>query len=446
MNPPAMRLGRGLRMAALALLVMLFAFAVGGASQRSPALGVAIALGVLLLGVSAVQPAALPIVAVPLIVVSTRIGTEGLDLSVSDAALGLASVTALIFTFRPFSPPLRTLLWLNAGYQLVTLLTVTATPQLANTVEWFHAWMLVSGALIVGWTIGRAGYAKFAVRLLVAILGMLAVSALVQALTQYGHGDFSAVYLRWPIAMHKNALGTLLTFGATIAYARPAWLDYRRWQSTGLFLLLTAGMLVTQSRQAIISMAVALLVLALRRGGGARRRRPEVIVFVVVPILVLVATMVRDQVRSGNRFNSVFQRVTWFQDAISFWSTSPWLGHGLRFWYYNPTLPIQPPNAELEVLTSSGVVGLVAFLIMMVGVLVVLWRLDPAFGTLAFVLVLARLVQGQLDLFWAAVQVPLPFLIAGICLALQDQADSRDAGRLRQPDGAPTAATGGPSA
>jgi hypothetical protein len=54
--------------------------------------------------------------------------------------------------------------------------------------------------------------------------------------------------------------------------------------------------------------------------------------------------------------------------------------------------------------------------------LVVLWRLDPAFGTLAFALVLARFLQGQLDLFWIAVQVPLPFLVAGICLALQNQA------------------------
>ncbi len=33
--------------------------------------------------------------------------------------------------------------------------------------------------------------------------------------------------------------------------------------------------------------------------------------------------------------------------------------------------------------------------------------------------VLSRLVQGQLDLFWVAVQTSVPFLIVGICLGAQ---------------------------
>ena len=32
------------------------------------------------------------------------------------------------------------------------------------------------------------------------------------------------------------------------------------------------------------------------------------------------------------------------------------------------------------------------------------------------VVILSRLVQGQLDLFWVAVQTSIPFLIVGICL------------------------------
>ena len=35
---------------------------------------------------------------------------------------------------------------------------------------------------------------------------------------------------------------------------------------------------------------------------------------------------------------------------------------------------------------------------------------------MAFVVILSRLVQGQLDLFWVAVQTSIPFLIVGICL------------------------------
>ena len=52
----------------------------------------------------------------------------------------------------------------------------------------------------------------------------------------------------------------------------------------------------------------------------------------------------------------------------------------------------------------------------MVGSLVVLWRMDPRYGLLSFVVILSRLVQGQLDLFWVAVQTSVPFLIVGICL------------------------------
>jgi hypothetical protein len=76
----------------------------------------------------------------------------------------------------------------------------------------------------------------------------------------------------------------------------------------------------------------------------------------------------------------------------------------------------QPPNAEMEVLTTAGLLGLLAFFALMVGSLVVLWRIPPLYGTLAFTVVLARFVQSQFDLFWVTAQVSIPFLVAGLCL------------------------------
>jgi hypothetical protein len=73
-------------------------------------------------------------------------------------------------------------------------------------------------------------------------------------------------------------------------------------------------------------------------------------------------------------------------------------------------------------LSSGGLVGLVGFLLMFLIILVVLWRLDSRFGTLAFVMVMMRFVQGQFDLFWVAAQVSIPFVIAGICLGAQAHA------------------------
>ena len=105
------------------------------------------------------------------------------------------------------------------------------------------------------------------------------------------------------------------------------------------------------------------------------------------------------------------------------------MGHGLRYWT-QPEAPgyFQPPNAFLEVAAATGLVGLAGFLVMWVGLVVVLLRTAPAFGTLALALALSRLGQSQFDIFWVSVSVSVPLLLIGVCLgAANDVA-------LRQPD------------
>ncbi|HEX2856984.1 MAG TPA: O-antigen ligase family protein [Propionibacteriaceae bacterium] len=401
----------------LAAVIGVVALGAGAEAARSPLIAFGAGAAVLLLGVSAWQPALIPLAAMPLFLVAYRVGGAGTDLSLSDAVLGVCTVLVLVFAPHPFSRELRTLLWLDALYQLATLFTVIANPHRANTVEWFHEWMLVSGALLVGWTVGRAGYARAATNLLLAGTSAIGVIALVQAASHYAHGDFSPLYVTWPYGMQKNAVGTLMSFAIVIAFANPPWLRLSRHVGRAVFWLAAAGMLVTQSRQAIVAAGVGLLVLSLR-GGHSGRRRPEVAAFLVVPALAVVATLVRDQIVLGNQFSSANQRIVWYQESFDYFLKAPLVGHGLRFWYYDPVLAFQPPNAELEVAASAGFVGLVAFVVLMIGVLVVLWRLPPGVGTLAFTIVLTRFVQGQMDLYWVAVQVPLPYIVAGICLGL----------------------------
>jgi hypothetical protein len=107
------------------------------------------------------------------------------------------------------------------------------------------------------------------------------------------------------------------------------------------------------------------------------------------------------------------------------WKLSPLFGHGLRFWYYNPSIPYQPPQAEFEVLTSAGIIGLGAFCVMWLVIIVVLWRVEPVYGTLALAATLSRIVQAQFDLFWVAAQVSIPFVIAGICLGAMARESAR---------------------
>lgn len=392
---------------------------VGHLVPSRPVLALIVVLTVLAFGLTLGDAAVVPLLALAPLFVITRLPLgASTDVSFSDVALGLAFVPAVLFGTRPYSPPMRALIWLTVGYQVATLFTVIANPYRANTIEWFHAWMLTAGALVVGWTIGREGHARAGLTLVLGLSVVLAGIAITQGAMEWSKGNFAPVYPTWPFPMHKNFVGCVLGVAAVLAYARPAWLRWSNGWALAAFWVCAAGILASQSRQALVGLAAALVVLSLR--GDPHRRRTKLILLTVAPALILVGTLVHDQFASGNRFNSAFQRLSWFGDALDVWRHEPVLGVGLR-WWYTGRFPnsFQPPNGEMEVLSSAGVLGLVAFLVMMLGALRLLWKLDSAYGTLAFAVLLSRFVQGQLDLFWVAAQTSIPFLVVGVCLGQQ---------------------------
>lgn len=419
-----------------ALVVAAVALTLGVAwlvpQQPLVAVGVAV---VVLVGIAAlVQPVTLPLLAMPLIVVVARVGGSGVDLTLSDAALALAFWPAVLLSPRPFSKELRALLWLNAVYQALTLFTLIANPFAANTVEWFHAWLLVSGALVVGWAVGASGHARLGLTLFLLACLALAVPTIVQGLLQYAGGNFSAVYPRWPWPMHKNFIGTLLVSPALVLYARPSWLGWSKQWAIPALLVLVAAMAVSQSRQALVGLAVGLFVVSFRKHD--ERRRATVAIVAAVPIGYAIVTMIRDQIASGNEHNSWFQRLEWYVDSFHIWAAAPWVGHGLRYWE-QPDAPggFQPPNAFLEVAASTGLVGLAGFLVLWIGLIVVLFRMDPSVGTLALAVTLSRLAVSQFDLFWVSISVSVPFLLVGVCLgaarAAPESSRETDAGIAR---------------
>ncbi|WP_194397260.1 O-antigen ligase family protein [Microbacterium atlanticum] len=369
-------------------------------------------------------PLAVALMATPALFIPVRAGLGGADLSVSDVALAAAFGTAILLGHRPYSRPLRQILWLNLVYQFATLFTVIVNPYAANTVEWFHAWLLVSGAIIVGWALGRAGYARPALILMIGAACMIAVGTIVTGLIQFSRGDLGPVYPSWPVEMHKNFAGTVMAFAAVVAYANPQWLSLTRGWARAAFWLLCVGIVLTQSRQAALGLIVAVVVLALRRGAGGNRHS-RLVLLLLAPAVWLIAVMVLDQVSSDNQFNSANTRLEWLRAMFAYWKEAPVFGHGLRYWYQGGWADFQPPQAEVEVAVSAGVVGLIGFIVMWLGILVILWRVDPVYGTLAFAVLLSRLVQSQFDLFWVAGQVSIPFVIAGICLGAQASAAER---------------------
>ena len=362
----------------------------------------------------------------PGLLISQRIGLGGGDLSVSDAALAAAFGTALLLGQRPYSKPLRQLLLINLVYQFATLFTVVVNPYLLNTVEWFHAWMLVSGALIVGWALGAAGYARLALSLIVVTASVFAVITLVQAAIQFAVGDFGPATPTWPFPMHKNFIGTVLAFGAIIVYLNPDWVGWTKGWARLAFVSDGGG-----NRRG----AVAAGAHRTDRGDHHRGAAPEH--HGPLPLGALAAHsrgLARRQ--HGHRAGRVAEPAQFRLPARRVVPRGvPLLARIADLRARPPILvqrpgelPYQPPQAELEVLASAGVVGLIGFLVMWIGVLVVLWRVDPRFGTLAVAVLLCRLVQSQFDLFWTAVQVSVPFVVAGICLgAMEHERRSRDA-------------------
>ncbi len=408
------RLGTGQRvgivtgLGGLAVLLVLL-------TSQQPLITLGLGLAVVVVGLTLRQPMALPILGIPALLLVNRVGGA---LSVSDLVLFVAFWPALLFSSRTLTRPMRTALWASAFYQACVLFTVIANPYAANAIEWFHSWLLVAGALVVGWAIGASGHARLGLGVFVAACAAIALITLGTFVLQAAGGNFGPVYLGDPFGMHKNYIGCVLAFGAIIVYTRPRWLRWNDLFCLLLFTLFVAGILAAQSRQALIGLALAVAVVALRP--DPHRHRSKVVLLAVAGGALVVGTLVQDQLESGDQYNSAYQRLIWFRQSLIIWEQYPWFGAGLRWWYTDRfDEKFQPPNAEFEVLSSGGIVGLVGFLVMFLAILVALWRMDSRFGTLAFVTVMMRFVQGQFDLFWVAAQVSIPFVIAGICLGAQ---------------------------
>lgn len=424
----------GLRVIGVLVSVLLMVVA-GVSVTRQPLVAVGIALASVALGLTLVDPIALPTLAVPAIVIVQRIGGGGLDLSLSDAALAVAFVPAVLLCHRPMSVELSQILALSGVYQFATLLTVVANPYVANVVEWFHAWLLVSGSLVVGWAVARGGRGPLAIKLFMFACTVIALGTLVSAALQYARRDFGPVFPSYPFPMHKNFAGTLLGLASVMAYLNPAWFGWRPRRSGWLLGLFLAAIAATQSRQAMLGLVIVFFLVVVRR--RVDRRRSRAVLFVVAAAIGVVGVMVQDQIQSGNRFNSTQQRLTWFADSIQVWLTDPWFGVGLRWWSTDRfEARFQPPNAEIEILTSAGVVGLAAFLLLFFGSMGVLRRIDPAYGLLPLMVLVCRLAQAQFDLFWVAVAGSLPWLVTGLALgahakAVHEEERTRRAERLK---------------
>ncbi len=402
---PVMR-SQSILVLGLVVLVPVAAYLTKGGSRYTLAAGGAI----LALGAVAWDVMILPVLAVPATLLVFRVSATSSNLSFSDLILGVATLCAIAMFRLRSDIYVRKLLLLLAVYEATTVLNVVYNPYRANIIEWAHEAFLVGGSLVIGWLVAsrqRAGTATTAYLVGSSIIALWAVAWSV------AH-HLAPAYL--PLGMQKNYIGDMLCFAFLLAYARPDWISRRvADNSTRIWAICAVGMLASQSKQAMISAVVGVGILTLR--DRKLRRHAKAIVVACVPMVVIAAVIVDKKLRSSNKFNSVHQRETWLRQSLQIWHMSPWFGIGLRWWYTNRVpFSFQPPNGEAEVLTSAGLVGLAGFLVLIIGAVVVLRRVPSRYGTLALAIVVARLVQGQLDVFWVTAQGSIPWLLAGMCL------------------------------
>lgn len=411
------------RAASGALLLAAVGVGVGVGSAQGPTWAVLLGLGALLAATSVLDLSLVPVLAVPATMVMDRVG----PMSISDFALGGAMVIALLLLRGKGALSMQPLLWAGTIYISLTAPQLILNPYPGNAIEWVHELVLVLGSMVVGFTIGRDGFARLALSAYALIACGIAATAIAVAFQQ----GFTPVYLGM---LHKNAIGGILMVAALIAFANPPWLRWRPMWGYAAFGLCGIGILAAQSRQAIIGLLVGVVIVGIRprHHNGKRSRWVWV---ALIPAAYFVYAEVSAQLTDGSPFNSSAQRLLWYEDSITVWKMSPLFGVGHRWWIagYTGFSGFQPPNAELEVLTTVGIIGLVGFLVMFGAAIWLTAKMAPAYGTLAFAVITARLVQGQFDLYWVAGQSSILWIIAGICYGVRERDRAEDVVRVPHP-------------
>lgn len=370
------------------------------------------ALAILCLGLFATDPAILAFLAIPATLVVARVSGSSVNLSVSDLVLFLGAMSGLFALKIKEAPELRPMFLLVAIYEALLVPTLIENPYRADFIEWGHEVYLVAGSLIVGWVVARRGWTKQVCATFLFGAAIISGYACFEDAVRFHFHDFGGLSLQ----MQKNYIGNILANALLVAWINPPWIGLRKRYTRPLIILLSLGILASHSRQAMVSLAIVGIIIIVR--DKSLRRRSKIILLSVIPLGIVAYLTLQKELASHNRFDSINTRLDWYRTSIHLWETSPWFGIGLRWWYlpqYAATA-FQPPNGEMEMLSSAGILGLLGFVIAMSGYARLSWKLPGSFGTLAFAAILYKLVDGQIDIFWVTATGAIPWMLCGLSM------------------------------
>ncbi len=365
--------------------------------------GSAFLLAMLVRAKQLVIMAALPVVWLGEIV---RLG--GGLLSISDALLILGAIAAAL-VLDVTRRTLQRALLLIAAFQAVGLLSLVHALTTFAAQEWAHRLLLLGGGVVIGAALAQTGRLKLALTLFVAGGIAIALLGIAVALS-------SALAPAYPL-QQKNYEGDLLASAVLIVLFTPREflaIGRLRWPVLGV---LAAGLLATQSRGAMLALAlgVAVYVLCRRRFDGLS----VILLMSTAVATVLFAVAYNDQAQAQQFFGSLFERQQFQAAAIQAWQQSPVLGVGIRFWESGLySLHNDPHNVVLLTLGESGIFGAAAFAALLLGISAITLRARGPLAALAVGLLAARFAHGLVDVYWVHGSLAIPWILTGAALAL----------------------------
>lgn len=378
--------------------------------EGQTSLALALVVVLVAIGVAAISPITVVVVAVPGIVLAgARLGgTGGGGLALGDVLL-IAGFALAVPALLGQAPTVAKPVLLSFGLYLALLVpSVVVNHDRVALVEVIHRVAVIVGGLSVGLVLQRTGKLTLALRLLMAVAAVIALAAVAEAPL---HG-FHAVY---PLGLHKNFAGPIMGRSAAVLLIAPQAVGLAKRHSGWLIALLIFGVAATQSRNAVIALTVAAVIWVVRSGGLRKRGGAAALGLVVALAGFAAYTLVHEfeSSQSADVHNSYTERTRVEQETRDLWRTSPVYGVGLRFFNTPAYSTYEAPNNVFdEILAEAGDLGAVGMAIFIVGSIGALARGRGNLATAGLTLVTTAFLSGQFDIFWVNGQA-LPWMIAG---------------------------------
>jgi hypothetical protein len=396
----------------VALAISALLVQVGKLALYRPQLAVVLACATLAVILAATDPLALAAFAVLGVWIVERVSAGGIDISGSDTLLAIGAIGALPFV--PWqNPHVRRVITAIVAFEAVLFVTVLVHPTVRGLFEWGHRLFLTGGGVVVGAALAHHGRSRAVLRAFLVVSSVIGAMAVVlSAANGFAHAEV--------LHYQKNFAGSLMVMSLAIAYLAPRSAGLSNAGLVVVKILCVLGILGFQSRGAIVALVAGLLFAAARSRDVRRRALPAMLI--LVPLTAFAFLSLDAQLERQREFgtSSITERDRYREQAIEAWRAAPAFGQGMRFFKSGDfALPTDPHNIIVASLSETGVVGLLALVVLLTTTYRVTACVASPLALAACAILVIRFTHGLFDVFWVAGTQVLPWMIVGMALAEQ---------------------------